>query len=292
MKFNADVFTSNFSFKEITNKQYKELLKVTWPQSPSPKSVLPVLFEIFSELTSKPPSFFYELSVFEVFLFLLELRNMTFGPVCDLSVSIDENNKKANLSLNLRLVQQTIKEFLKNNFKENIKLDNVNLTFQIPSIQRLNEPTKEECFLFLKEAEASNKNITIDTNAEAETLFYNLPPKFTKEIVKCYENFVEAIDKIDFLSTYSGIQNQHLPFYLTLDCLVWYTKLLFSEPLDTFYDNVFYLAHLAHIDPSYLETCTPGEYIYFVKKLEQTLAAKQAAQSSSENVSYEDDFVE
>ena len=61
----------------------------------------------------------------------------------------------------------------------------------------------------------------------------------------------------------------------------WFVKLLFAEPLDVLYDNMYYLSNIGRMDLGYLESCTPGEYTYFVKKLEQSLNTEQTSPDSS-----------
>ncbi len=69
---------------------------------------------------------------------------------------------------------------------------------------------------------------------------------------------------------------------------MWFVKLFFSEPLNTLYDNIFYLSYKANMNSEYIESCTPGEYIYFIKKLEQILheQSQQQNQESSQNDLY------
>ena len=46
-------------------------------------------------------------------------------------------------------------------------------------------------------------------------------------------------------------------------------KLLFGEQLLTLYSNIFNLCSQGNLTPEYIENCTPGEYILFVKKIEE-----------------------
>jgi hypothetical protein len=45
---------------------------------------------------------------------------------------------------------------------------------------------------------------------------------------------------------------------------------------------LFYLSHLGHLDLNYVESLTPGEYTYMVKKLEFALGQKSSATPSDE----------
>jgi hypothetical protein len=52
------------------------------------------------------------------------------------------------------------------------------------------------------------------------------------------------------------------------------------------YDNIFALTKLTKLTPEYVENCTPGEYLLFVKKLE----AMNSKQITNEPVINNNDF--
>ena len=59
---------------------------------------------------------------------------------------------------------------------------------------------------------------------------------------------------------------------------------MFNEPLDVFYDNVFYLSYLGHLTVSDIHNMSPGEYTYFVRRLEQTNGNQNSNSDSSEEM--------
>ena len=100
-------------------------------------------------------------------------------------------------------------------------------------------------------------------------------------IKKCKELFIQC-NKTNFLEKYQT--KQRLTFVPSIDEVIWYTKLVFSEPLNVLYDNMFYLSHYGHIDIKSLETLSPGEYIYMTKTLEKTLSQKNSSEPTDQGM--------
>ena len=284
MRFNIDLVTQKIRCKELTVKQYKEILKATWPETPLVNPALDTLFEIFAELSNVEFSYFYDLNLIEAFLYIIELKMQTSGNICMLSVS-DKDGKSANLSLNLRTVQETIKNTYKSILDECVKTDQLEIKLAFPTIQRLldsNEDT-DNYLLYVTKATILSNNVSIvfSSTNEAEAFINFLPLSLVKQIQTTYGEIHTKINAINFLSFFSVLGEQQLPFILTFEYFIWFVKLLFAEPLDVLYDNMYYLCNIGHIDLGYLESCTPGEYTYFVKKLEQTLNAQQSNSDSN-----------
>ena len=126
----------------------------------------------------------------------------------------------------------------------------------------------------------------ITTHDTAKMVSDILSPKDCVKISTLFVEYLTSASDIDLLIHYK-IKNRTLKFTPTFKTLMWYTKLFFSEPLNTLYDNLFYLSYRAHIDPSYIEQCNIGEYMYFIKKLEQVLHEQQQANDGNTGESYE-----
>mgnify|MGYP000222916683 CR=1 FL=1 len=63
-----------------------------------------------------------------------------------------------------------------------------------------------------------------------------------------------------------------------------FIKLLFNDQLLSIYENIFALCKLGNFTPEYIENCTPGEYILFVKKLEQLNKTNTQQPSNDMNI--------
>jgi len=284
MKFTIDLVTRNIRCKELTVKQYKEILKATWPETPSVNPALDTLFDIFADLSNVDFSHFYNFNLIEIFIYLIELKIQTSGNICMLSVS-DADGKSANLSLNLRTVQETIKNTYNSILNQTTKTDQIEIKLAFPTIQRLldSKEDTDDYLLYVAGATILSNNVSIvfSSTNEVETFIDSLPLSLVKQIQIAHQNFHIKINEINFLSSFSVLGEQRLPFVLTFEYFIWFVKLLFAEPLDVLYDNMYYLSNLGRIDLGYLESCTPGEYTYFVKKLEQSLNAEQSSSDSN-----------
>lgn len=270
---------------ELKVEDYKELLKCSYGDEPNIEIFIDTLTSIFAKLSNRPQNYFKQnLSIFDLFLMLLEIRIHSLGDSIEIIVTKDE--KQASLELKLDCIKQDIKTFLNTVLNERIQQNYISINFDCPSIEKLQQQTEEQYLYFLKSSSIQDRpSVAIDSIDKAKVLFNKLNPKTAQKIIETFEDFVRKLNQVNFLSRY-GIEDQKLVFLPSIESLLWFTKLLFNEQLDTFYDNLFYLSHLGHISLDYIEKCSAGEYTYFVRKLEQTLNQK-ASKDNSQDISDE-----
>jgi hypothetical protein len=284
MKFVAELITTKVLCNELKVKDYKELLKCTFGDEPDKFIFVETICDIFSSITNKPAEYFKSLNVIDFFLLLLEVRINSQGDACKVLIVKDEKQ----MSLELRL--DYIRDELKQTFKSVstvLQMNTTDLVFEYPSVERLLEETTEDYLYFIKQASIKKddfiKTIPINTNKEAGLLFEKLSPKISLEIIKLFEEFIKPCTEINFLKRYN-LEDQTLNFVPSITSILWFCKLMFNESLEVFYDNLFYLAHLGHISLDYVESLSPGEYVYMTKKLESVLS--QNSSSSQDEQAY------
>lgn len=282
MKFSVETLTTKFFCSELNIKLYKELLKCSFGDEPDKDIFVETLSDILSCLLKKSPEDIKQMSVVDILLILLQLRINSQGDSIKLSVSKD--GKRMGLELDLNLVKQSIIALYKPYALKTLTDNNIDLYFSIPSVKRLLTLDHEDYLYFLSHVKIKNKQVKINTNSEAVELFDRLPPKLSLQFIEYFNDFTKEVTNVNFLERYQI--EQILQFVPSIDSLIWYTKFLFSEPLDVFYDNLFYLSHLGHLNLTYIDQLSPGEYIYMVKKLEHTL--NQKSSNSSENEESQD----
>tara|TARA_R110000868_G_scaffold302194_1_gene562707 strand:- start:180 stop:1088 length:909 start_codon:yes stop_codon:yes gene_type:complete len=279
MIFPINLLKTKLLCSELSLKDYKEILKITYGDEPSVPIFIETITSILSRLTNTDQSFFKELNIIELLIVLIELRIQSMGD----AVTITLKEESANTSLELRL--DWIKEDLLlvcNQFNDHtIQQNNFNITLSPPSIEKLLESTDEEYLYFIKKVLNKNNDQSIVTsNVNLAKMFFDkLSARTAANIIKYFENFVTTLKNSNFLSRY-GIEKQILVFIPTIESLMWFVKLLFNESIDSFYDNIFYLSHYGHLNSSYIEQCTPGEYIYFTKKLQQVLNQQKGTEEN------------
>jgi hypothetical protein len=190
------------------------------------------------------------------------------------TVSLNNDKMQRSIDLNLTLLKEDVQQFYAQFSNTKIKQADVDIFMSIPSIEMLSTKTSEEYLYFIKSVKLKNKDLFEITNVEmASSLFETIPAKTASKIINYCQEFIKDIQSLNLLSRYKGI-DQTFGFIPTIENLLWFVKLMFNESLSSFYDNIFYLAKHVNMSPSYIESCTPGEYIYFTKKLEEFIAAQ------------------
>jgi hypothetical protein len=278
MKFIAELTNAKVLCNELKVKDYKELLKCIFGDEPDKVIFIETVCDVFSNITNKPAEYFKSLNAIDFFLLLLETRINSQGDAC--KVSITKDSKQMSLELRLDYIRDETKKAFESINSTIIKQDNIEVVFECPSVERLLDNVTDEHLYFIKEASIKKNNsiktIKINNNEQAKLLFEKLAPKISLQIIKKFEEFLKPCVEVNFLNRYK-IDDQKLNFIPSIDNILWYSKLMFNESLDTFYDNLFYLSHLGHLNLEYVESLSPGEYIYMTKKLQSTLAQNSSS---------------
>jgi len=281
MKFGLKLHDQTIFCKELPVYLYKDLLKNIYGDEVDVNLLMNFVGEMFSSLTDASPSLFNELSIINLLSSILQLRINSVGD----RIQINLNREEAKTSLELRLdwVNEDIISLEKDLIRKQLTIGQVEVQIESSSIQRLTEKVDEEYLYFIKSVRVGNNIIVPKTNQEAKQVVEMLPVKVLKAIVDHFEDFVTKIRNTNLLSRY-GVEDQALGFIPSFDSLLWFTKLIFNEPLNVFYDNIFYLSKLANMSPSYIESCTVGEYFLFTGTLQATLAQENSVSAPSEDI--------
>jgi hypothetical protein len=287
MKFQTNLIEGPILFSELSVRDYKELLKCILGDEPNKQTFVETVSEVFSNITKKPEDYFKDLNVLDFLIFLIDLRIYTSGN--NLAVTVKRNEKEAKLNLNLEMLKRDlIKTF--SPFYFIVKHEAFEIEFRCPSINRLSEKSKteDEYLYFIKSVTISNdKHMSIKNNQQASELFDRLMPKLSLQIIEKCNEFAKTCLNTNFLSRYK-VTESSLIFTPTLETLIWFCKLLFNEPLDVFYNNLFYLCYYGHMNLAHIEQGTVGEYTYYVNMLRSVQESKSQTQPS-ENFSVDTD---
>jgi hypothetical protein len=277
VKFNVELLTETVTCSELTVKDYKEILKCIYGDNPDPTSFVTTISEVLANITNKPQNYFLNCGIIDVFLLLLKTKINSQSESCKISVTKDD--KQMNLELRFDHIYEDIKEWFGPFLNKKIALDTIEITFDSPTLKMLLEPSEDEIVYFIKGCKILGKHdklLTPSTTQEALMLLESLPPKLATDLYSHFNLFAKEIFNKNLLYRYPLIsEQQKLMFSPSIESLIWFTKLMFNEPLDGFYDNLFYLTNLGHFSTDYIERCTPGEYVYFTKKLEYTLSKQE-----------------
>ena len=288
MNFTAKLSKDTLICSELRVKDYKEILKCTFGDAPDKLIFVETICRIFSKITEKPLEYIKQLNIIDFFCLLLDIRSNSLG---DCTLVLTQDSKKFNVELNLDRVKQETSNLF-DQLALTIKNSSIEVSFECPSLQRLMQNTKEDYLSYIKSSCITKKRkkcqVTITTNEQAELFFDALPPKISIEIIESFNKFVQKITSMNYLSYY-GFNEQQLTFLPSVDSLLWFTKLLFNEPLTSIYDNMFYLSYSGKMNMEYIETLSVGEYNYFVGLLRQVLASKNSSKEETNKQNLEDD---
>ena len=285
MKFVSKLTNDSVVCSELRVKDYKEILKCTLGDEPDQNIFIETICEVLEHTTNKPAEFFKTLSIVDLFLLLLDIRINSQGDSCKVVVTKDD--KQMTLELQLDYIRDEAYELSKQFSNTTIKQNNLEVGFECPSLARLVEQTEEDYLYFIKNFK-TKKLVEIETNEQAKLLFDKLPAKVSLEIINKFEELVKGFSEHNFLSRYK-LTEQQLAFIPSFSSLLWFIKLIFNEPLDVFYDNMFYLCHLGHLNSQYVEESSVGEYMLYVSQLKRTLASKSQQSPEEQTVSEDDD---
>lgn len=268
--------------EELQVKDYKELLKCSYGENPNKHIFVEILCTVLANISNKPLTYIKSLNIIDLFCLLIDMRANSLG-VCN--VTLKQNEQTFNLELNLNLIKEETADLF-NSLSTIIEHGDVKVVFECPSLERLLEPTTDEYLSYIKGSFFIKNDkehfIEINTNSQAELLFDKISPKISLKIIESFNEFVEKITKKNYLAHY-GFNEQQLIFIPSIDSLIWFTKLLFSEDLSSFYENLFYMSYTGKMDLQFLENSAVGEYNYYIGLLRQVIAAKNSSKETAEN---------
>jgi hypothetical protein len=281
MRFSTNLSNNKLICSELTVADYKQILKCSFGDEPDLQLFSETICGTLENLTNKPADFFKILPISDILCLIIDLRLRSMGDV--VTVSLKSDDKQMSLDLNLGLIKEDIEQFYKEFSNTKLEQRDMDIFMSVPSIEMLSTKTDDEYLYFIKGVQLKNKELFEITNVQmASDFFERIPAKVASKIINHCHEFIKNIQSMNLLNRYQGI-DQKLGFIPTIENLLWFVKLLFNEPLDSFYDNIFYLAKHVNMSPQYIESCTPGEYIYFTKKLEASIAAQNQIQGDQQS---------
>lgn len=272
MYIQCTVGSNTYSFKELNVNQYKEILKITYGDAPSIPLFITNLCKILENIFEKPYEYFYsDVSIFEVFLLLLQLRINSLGTKTSISI-LNKENKKHVIDLNLNSIFEDLNNLLLVYSQQHYTInDKIDLEISFPSIEKLQSQNLDPYYLFIKRLFVKQSYVLKDWY-QIQLILNNVSAKHTSQLNGILEATTTEINNLNLLEPYSVDSKVNMVFSCSLESLLWFSKLIFNEDLDIFYSNLFYLSYTGHLNSTFIENCTPGEYLYFVRKLQETIA--------------------
>lgn len=259
------------SYKELKVKHIKIIYKCLLGDDIDNILLFNNLNNILKKLTKENVKDF---SFIDFFILLIHIRCSSISDIITLQVSEDTT-----FDLNLNKVLEEIKKINLENLLEPEHSDNITLYYKIPSIleiYKLNIKPELSYDLFLKKIKIKGNEIVFENEEQKEEIIKRLPAKLFSLIIKRTKKIIEHFNTVNLLDyNKQNINDVSLFFNFNIKNLSNLTKLLFGNHLMSLYENIFALAKIGKIPPEYTENCTPGEYLLFIKKLEQMNKSSQ-----------------
>jgi hypothetical protein len=271
---------------EINVKQYKTLLKCFLGENLNSDIIFKNLNTIILQNTEYKD--LKELNFFDYFLIVLYLRYISIGDL--ITAQFEQNDKKVKLEISVNKIINTLLNFNVNKILKTTVYKEISIYYRLPNIfefQTINNDKFLNVSFFIEKIIIGNKTILIQdfNSTDIEKILDNLPIKLTTNIFKKIRNIINSFNNIDIFQFLKGFEKQiYFGFNLSNYCSL--LRLLFGGDLNTLYENIFILSKYCNFSAQYIETCTPGEYFLFIKKLEERLS-KNKKQTNEQFVSNE-----
>lgn len=280
--YKATLSDKEIFYNEFKVYQHKKLLKCFIGDKAQPDILIKNLNDIIFENTSLTEKDISQLSFIDYFLLILYFRYTSIGDLIFAEIHTDQ---KIKLEISISKLINEFNNFLQPNLLQTTTLNDLKINYTIPNIYSViklqNKSIQSNFFLyFIKNIIVNNQTINISelSDQDVQTVFDNLPAKITAQIIKQTSHIVKTINNFNILTFLPGLKEK-IYFNLNIDNFCTLIKLLFGGDLLSLYENIFALCKYGNLSPEYIEQCTPGEYLFFVKKLEE-LARKQMTENT------------
>jgi len=272
-------FVSNFSlseknifYSELKVKHLKNIYKSLVGDDLNFETIITNINNILQKITSLTKVEIDNLSFLDYFLLLFEIRCTSIGNLIYIQPHDNENTK---IEINVYKLTAILNKI---DIKESLTPDNIDdieIFYRLPTINDLlySKDLNQLYTFFVQKIILNNIHINLTelSSKDKSEILEKLPVKITTQILKKVSNIIKTFNETNLLSTTYGLENKNMFFNLDIENLINVLKILFGEQLMTLYENIFMLCKAGNFTPEYIENCTPGEYILFVKKLDALL---------------------
>lgn len=257
LKDNSKVY-----FKELKVKHLKILYKCLVGDEID-HSIL--IFNLNHVLTEIVDDSIVNLNFLDYFILLLDIRMVSIGGKITLQL-----NENTSLEVNLEQLVKLLKEIDLSLLEPETFENNITIHLRLPTILEISQFTNNEDFFYY----FIEKIIIHDHVLNFETIYKQkilnrLPAKIYASLYRKIQKLVSHFNEINLLSYNIHIKEPVLLFNFNISNLCLIIKLLFGNHLMVLYENIFALCKIGNFTPEYIENCNPGEYLLYVKKLEE-----------------------
>lgn len=282
--------TSTVNLGELKIKHYKIILKTLLNPDLDCNSIFLNLNFILRDIASLSNKQLLSLDIVDYFILLFEARINCIG-----NVIFVEKQSDTKIEINLNKLLDTIKK-AKEMFLENCKqsINSIEIVYKLPTILDVltsfdTDIVNDIYPTFIKSLNIDNTYIDFEslTTHNKSNILLNLPAYLTTSFVKKTLDIVKQFNELNLLHNILQLNDQKLLFNFNKKNLAFIVKLLYNGNLLSVYENIFVLAKACNMSPDYIENITPGEYMIFLKKLEELNSKQETSNNSSESFDHE-----
>jgi len=276
----ADLLQSSLNFKELDLKQYRQLLKCFLGDEVYADLIFNNTDNIIKELTPLSNKQIKNLNFLDYCLLLFNIRQVSIGDTVSLyAEDIEQKQLKIDLRISKVIEQVVDKKIIDLLIPETI--DQCYIEYKLPSIREILTLEKDLYSVytfFLKTIRFSNSTIILEdyTFEERDKIIQKIPVKVMTCLTKRTHSIIEHCNKINLLQSLNS-KTFDKKIYLTLNSqiIAFVIKLIYNTSLESIYELMFALSKAANFSCSFLDDCSPGEFYFFTKKLEEISARQQ-----------------
>jgi hypothetical protein len=278
----ADLLQSSLDFKELDLKQYRQLLKCFLGDEVYADLIFNNTDNIIKELTSLSYKQIANLNFLDYCLLLFNIRQVSIGDTVSLyAEDVEQKQLKIDLRISKVIEQVTDKKIIDLLVPETI--DQCYIEYRLPSVREILILEKEKDIysfytFFLKTIKFSSSTIDLEdyTFKEREEIIQKIPVKVMTGLTKRTHTIVEHCNRINLLQSLNS-KTFDKKLYLTLNSqiIAFVIKLIYNTSLESIYELMFALSKAANFSGTFLDDCSPGEFYFFTKKLEEISAKQQ-----------------
>jgi len=280
----ADLLQSSLNFKELDLKQYRQLLKCFLGDEVYADLIFNNTDNIIKELTPLSYKQINNLNFLDYCLLLFNIRQVSIGDTVSLyAEDIEQKQLKIDLRISKVIEQVVDKKIIDLLIPETI--DQCYIEYKLPSIREILTLEKEKDLysvytFFLKSIKFSNSTINLEdyTFEERDKIIQKIPVKVMTCLTKRTHSIIQHCNKINLLQSLNS-KTFDKKLYLTLNSqiIAFVIKLIYNTSLESIYELMFALSKAANFSGSFLDNCSPGEFYFFTKKLEEISARQQVS---------------
>lgn len=286
----ANLSQGPVNFQELNLKQYRQLLKCFLGEELSVDLIFNNADCIIQELTAFSKEEIKNLSFLDYSLLLFYIRQVSIGDTVFLYVETPEQ-KQIKIDLRVSRIIEDIEKFIQT-LPHSETIDQYYIEYKLPSVHEILTIEKERDLyslytFFLKSVKFNNTIINFENYSykDRELITQKLPVKIMTHLTKQVNSTLKHCNEINILSSLkSDLFDKTLPLTLNSQILAFAIKLIFNTSLESVYELMFALSKLANFSCSFLDECSPGEFYFFTKKLEEINAKQQEAENNSPDI--------